>query len=69
LKDHAALAGEADAALAEGFLKMAAGFGGVDAFAAGDATGWGGGHRENGLREILTGSAGDGNWGESVRVK
>jgi hypothetical protein len=69
LKDDAPLAGQAYAALAEGFLKAAAGFGRVDAFAAGDSTGWSGGHRENSLRGILTGRARDGNWAESVRVK
>ena len=37
LQDDAALAGKADAALAKGFLEMARGFGGVDAFAAGNA--------------------------------
>jgi hypothetical protein len=40
LEDDAALASEADAALAEGVLEMADGFGGVDAFAGGDAMGW-----------------------------
>jgi hypothetical protein len=44
LEDDAALAGEANAALAEGVLEMAGGLGGVDAFAAGDAMGWSGGH-------------------------
>jgi hypothetical protein len=34
LKDDAALAGQADAALAEGVLQVAGGFRGVDAFAA-----------------------------------
>jgi hypothetical protein len=37
LEDDTALAGQTDAALAQGFLEMARGFGGVDAFAAGNA--------------------------------
>jgi hypothetical protein len=36
LEDNAALAGETNAALAEGVLEVAGGFGGVDALAAGD---------------------------------
>jgi len=44
LEDDAALAGEAEAALAEGVLEMAGGSGGVDAFSAGDAVRWSCGH-------------------------
>jgi hypothetical protein len=40
LENHATLASEADAALAESVLEMAGGFSGVDAFAAGDAMSW-----------------------------
>jgi hypothetical protein len=47
LEDDAALASEADAALAEGVLEMAGGFGGVDAFAGGDTMRWSGGHGAN----------------------
>ena len=36
-ENDAALAGEADSLFAEGFLEVAGGFGGVDAFAGGDA--------------------------------
>jgi hypothetical protein len=36
-KDHAALAGEADSLFADGFLQVAGGFGGVDAFAGRDS--------------------------------
>jgi hypothetical protein len=44
LENDAALARKTNAALAEGVLEMAGGFGGVDTFAAGDPTRWGGGH-------------------------
>jgi hypothetical protein len=37
LKDDAALASEANSLFAEGFLQVAGGFGGVDAFAGRDA--------------------------------
>ena len=40
LEDGAALAGEANAFVAEGFLEMAGGLGGVDAFTGRDAMGW-----------------------------
>ena len=44
LENDAALAGEAEAALAEGVLEMAGGGGSVDAFSAGDAMRWSCGH-------------------------
>ena len=44
LEDHAALAGDANAALAKGGLEMARWFGGVNAFAGRDTAGWRGGH-------------------------
>jgi len=44
LQDDAALPREANTALAEGVLEMSGGFGGVDAFAARNTTGWGGSH-------------------------
>jgi hypothetical protein len=40
LENDAALAGQADAALAEGGLEMAGWISGIDAFAAGDTPGW-----------------------------
>jgi len=43
-ENDAALAGEADSLFAEGFLEVAGGVGGVDAFAGGDAMCGGGGH-------------------------
>jgi hypothetical protein len=43
-EDDAALAGEANSLLAEGFLEVAGGVGGVDAFARGDAMCGRGGH-------------------------
>jgi hypothetical protein len=43
-EDDAALAGEANSLLAEGFLQVAGGVGGVDAFAGGDAMCGRGGH-------------------------
>jgi hypothetical protein len=56
LENDAALAGETNATLAEGVLEMARGFGGVDAFAGGDATGWNRGHGASGPRRAsLTG--------------
>jgi hypothetical protein len=45
-EDDAALTGEADSLFAQSFLKMAGGFGGVDAFAGGDAMCGRGGHEE-----------------------
>jgi hypothetical protein len=47
LKDNAALAGEADAALAESVLEVPGGFGGVDAFTGRDAARWRCGHEES----------------------
>src|SRR5712664_3088265 len=43
-EDDAALAGQANSLFAEGFLEAAGGFGGVDAFAGGDAMCGRGGH-------------------------
>jgi len=45
-EDDAALAGEANSLFAEGFLKAAGGFGGVDAFAGRDAMCGRGGHEK-----------------------
>jgi hypothetical protein len=58
LQDDAALAGEADATLAQGVLQ-AGGRGGVDALAAGDAVTRVGGHEWS-----LAGARGRGKWGE-----
>ena len=44
LENDAALASDANASLAEGGLEMTRRFGGVDAFARGDAPGWCGRH-------------------------
>ena len=44
LKNDATLAGDTNAALAQGGLEMAGGLGRVDAFSGGDASSWRGGH-------------------------
>jgi hypothetical protein len=49
LKNDAALAGEANAAFTESVLEVAGGFGGVDAFAGGNAPGWNDRHGASGL--------------------
>ena len=46
LQDDAALAGEPNAALAQGLLEMARGIGGIDSLSGRDATSGSGGHEE-----------------------
>ena len=53
LEDDAALARETNAALTQRLLEMAGGGGDIDAFAAGDAMGWSGGHGTVALRASL----------------
>jgi len=48
LEDDPPLAGQTNAALAEGGLQMARGSGGVDAFSAGDTMCWSGDHKSGG---------------------
>ena len=50
LEDDAALARETNAALTQRLLEMAGGDRDIDAFAAGDAMGWSGGHAARSLR-------------------